>query len=94
MNNKQIKLAQHRAHLLDQIAYQRTLLSVAVEPLQSPLRIADKGVRVYRYLTRKPVLLAGAAALVAASRPKRWLMVLENSLLIWQLISAAKREFK
>ena len=94
MNDKQIKLAQRRAHLVNLIAYQRNQLSLAVEPLQSPLHIADKGVRVYRYLSRKPVLLAGAAALVAVTRPKRWLMVLENGLLIWQLFTAARRGFK
>lgn len=94
MNDKQIQLAQRREQLINQIAYQRSLLAVAVEPLQTPLHIADKGVRVYRYLTRKPLLLAGAAALVAATRPKRWLLLLENGLLIWQLVSAARRGFK
>jgi len=94
MNDKQIKLAQRRAHLVNQIASQRSQLSVAVESLQKPLRIADNGVRIYRYLTRKPVFLVGAAALVAATRPKRWLLLLENGLLIWQLISAARRGFK
>lgn len=94
MNDKQIKLAQRRAHLINQIEVQRNLLSGAVEPFQTPLRIADNSVRVYRYLTRKPVLLASAAALVVATRPKRWLQLFENGLLIWQLVSAAKRVFK
>jgi hypothetical protein len=94
MNDKQIELARRHAHLVNQIAYQRSQLSIAVESLHTPLRIADKGVRVYRYLTRKPVLLAGVAALVAAARPKRWLLILENGLLVWQLFAAVKRGFK
>ena len=94
MNDKQIKLARRRAHLVKQIEEQRNLLTVAVKPFQTPLRIADNSVRIYRYFTRKPVLLASAAALVVATRPKRWLLLFENGLLIWQLVSAAKRGFK
>jgi len=94
MNIKQAKLAARRAALIKQIADQRGQLSAGVKQFQTPLSFVDKGVYVYRYLTRKPVLLGGIAALVAATRPKRWLFLLENSLMIWQLISAARRRYK
>ena len=94
MNTKQNQLAELHAELVSQIAEQRSQLSAVVKPFQAPLSFVDKGVFVYRYLTRKPLLLAGAAALVAASRPKRWLFVLENGLMIWQLVAALRRRNK
>jgi hypothetical protein len=92
MNTKQAQLAQRHAALVNRIAEQRNQLSVAMEPFQAPLSLVDKGVMVYRFLAHKPLLMGGIAALVAATHPKRWLFVLENGFMIWQLFSAARRK--
>jgi hypothetical protein len=94
MNNRQIQLAQRRAALVNKAAAQRVQLAELAEPFHAPLKLADKGVSVYRYFKRHPVLLTGVVTVAAAIRPKRWLFMLENGLLIWQLATAASRKIK
>ncbi len=94
MKNRQIQLAQRHAALVNKAAAQRVQLAEVVEPFHAPLKLADKGVSVYRYFKRHPVLLTAVITVAAAIRPKRWLFMLENGLLIWQLATAASRRIK
>lgn len=92
MNNNRISLAERRAVLVAKAASQRMELTEAFEPLRVPLTYADKGLYALRYVAQHPILMAGAAALAAVMRKKRWLFVLENGWLIWRLASAAKHK--
>lgn len=94
MHNHRIRLAERRAALVAQAARQRAELAEAFEPLRVPLTYADKGLHVLRYATQHYMLLAGAVALAAVVRKKRWLFVLENGWLVWRLALATKRKLQ
>lgn len=94
MKSKLALLAERRAALSRQAAYQREELTEAFAPLRMPLGFADKGISAFRYLAHQPVLMAGAVALAIAVRPKRWLYLIEGGLMIWRLALAARHRLE
>ena len=94
MKNNRIRLAERRAALVRQAANQRMELTETYEALRMPLTVADKGLHAVRYLVQHPLLVAGAVALTAVARPRRWLFILENGWLVWRLALAAKRKLE
>ena len=91
MNNTIVQLAERRIVLVAKIETQRLALTTAIIPLRSPLRLADKGVQAVRYFVTHPVLIAGVMMFAIATRPKRWLFLLEKGWMVWRLAQAAKR---
>lgn len=68
MNKKLSILAAHRQQLVAQAAAQREALVAHIEPWQTPLAIADKGLEAIRYVKRHPALMLGVVALFAILR--------------------------
>lgn len=64
MNNKLTRLSERRQQLVAQAAAQRTALAQNIDPLRSPLALADKGLAAVRYVKQRPVLMIGAVALL------------------------------
>jgi hypothetical protein len=71
MNGKLTQLAARRERLVAQAAAQRTALVQDLEPWRAPLALADRGMAALRYVRRHPGLLAGAALVIVALRPRR-----------------------
>jgi hypothetical protein len=94
MKSKLAQLAERRAALTRQAAYQREELTEAFAPLRMPLGLVDKSISAFRYLAHKPVLMAGVVAVAVAVRPKRWLYLIEGGLMIWRLAASARRRLE
>lgn len=94
MNHNRVRLAERRTALVAQAASQRAELAEEFAPLRVPLTYADKGLHALRYVSQHPMLIAGAVALAAVVRQKRWLFVLENGWLVWRLALAARRKLQ
>ncbi|MDP2110655.1 MAG: YqjK-like family protein [Thiobacillus sp.] len=71
MNEKLIRLAERREHLIAQAAAQRSALAQNIEPWRRPLARVDQGLAVLRKIKRHPAWIAGGVALLAALRPGR-----------------------
>lgn len=85
MNKKLTHLAERRRQLIAQAAAQRTALAHDMAPWRARLALADRGVAVLRYIGRHPVLIVGAALLLAALRPQRAGKWLQRGWLVWQI---------
>jgi hypothetical protein len=85
MNKKLTRLAERRNQLVAQAAAQRTALAHDLEPWRARLALADQGIAVIRYVKRHPALLAGAALLIAALRPRRVGTWLQRGWVAWQI---------
>jgi hypothetical protein len=85
MNDKLARLAARRQQLVTQAADQRTALAHDLEPWRARLALADRGVAVFCYIRRHPVLIAGAALLLAALRTRHIGTWLERGVLMWQI---------
>ncbi|MEQ1661764.1 MAG: YqjK-like family protein [Thiobacillus sp.] len=85
MNKKLTHLAERRRQLIAQAAAQRTALAHDVAPWRVRLALADRGVAALRYIGRHPVLIMGAALLLAALRPQRAGKWLQRGGLVWQI---------
>ena len=85
MNKKLTHLAERRRQLIAQAAAQRTALAHDVAPWRARLALADRGVAALRYIGRHPVLIVGAALLLAALRPQRAGKWLQRGWLVWQI---------
>ncbi len=79
-------IAAKRARLVALAAEQRAALGRQVQPLKMSLRVADQGVAVARTLGRHPLLVAGAAVLLVAWRPRRALRWLQYGWMGWQIV--------
>lgn len=64
MNEQLQAVLQRRSELLAEIAAQRGEMAQVGARWQRPLAFADQGVAVVRYLRARPLLVAGAAALL------------------------------
>jgi len=92
MNKKLLELAQRRAMLVARVAEQRSELAREVEYWRRPLSVVDQGFQAVRYLERHPLLLLGAAAVVAVLSPKRALVWLQRGWVAWRMALAVKRK--
>jgi hypothetical protein len=71
MNEKRIRLAERREHLIAQAAAQRSALAQNIEPWRRPLARVDQGLAALRNILRHPAWIVGGVALLAALRPGR-----------------------
>ena len=94
MNKEIARLAARRALLTNRIEQQRKELNAAFVPFRAPLEYADKGLHLVAYIAQRPIILTGIAALAIMFKPKRWLLILENGLMIWRVALAAKRKLE
>lgn len=94
MNSKIEQLVAQRNALVNQAAYQRIELAEAFETVSKPVKLLDHGFFAVRYLVKHPLILAGAVALAGATRPKRWLRIVETGLLAWRIGLEAKRSLQ
>lgn len=92
MNNRIIQLAKRRTVLTAKIENQRMALAEAISPFRGAFSLADKGLHALSYLRKHPVVVAGIVSFVVATRPKRWLFMLEKGWLVWRLLLAARRK--
>lgn len=86
MNKRARHLAAKRERLVAQAAQQRIMLAQQMEPWRARLAVADQGVTVARTLGRHPLLLAGAAALLVAWRPRGAVKWLQYGWMTWQVV--------
>ena len=87
MNEKLLKLAQRREHLVLEAAKQRLQLAQAVEVWREPLALADQGLAAISYIKKHPILIAASSAvlvrLVRKSFIGKWL---GRGMMAWQLV--------
>lgn len=86
MNYRSEDLAAKRERLVARAAAQRVELAHQMAPWRARLAVADKGVSVVRMVGRHPLLVAGAALLLAVWRPRRTVKVLQYGWVAWQLV--------
>lgn len=86
MRGQTVDIVARRAQLVAQAAAQRAMLARQARILKAPLRVADQGVAAARTLGRHPLLVAGAAALLLAWRPRRALALLQYGWMGWQML--------
>lgn len=79
-------LAAKRQRLVAKAAVQRVELAHQMQPWRERMAVADKGISVVRTVGRHPLLLAGAALLLAVWRPRRAVRVLQYGWVAWQLV--------
>lgn len=85
MNDKLRQLAARRQQLIALAAAQRTALAYDVAPWRARLTWVDRSVAGIRYVRRHPVLMMGAALLLAALRKRQTGKWLQRGWLMWQL---------
>lgn len=88
MKDHLLELADRRAHLQRKAAAQRQQLGDAMEGIESRVRSVDGVLLKLQPFVRKPMLLAGGAALVLFVGPKRVLRMAGKAMF---LFSAARR---
>ncbi|HSI94669.1 MAG: YqjK-like family protein [Methylophilaceae bacterium] len=86
MNDKLIRLAERREHLIAQAEAQRTALARNVESWRQPLMLADQGFAAVRFVRRHPFWIGGIVFLLTALRPGRIGEKLRRGWVAWQVI--------
>lgn len=86
MNDKLIRLAERREHLVAQAAAQRMALAQNIEPWRKPLARADQGLAALRYISSHPAWIVGGVALLAILRPGRIGKWLGRGWVTWQML--------
>jgi len=86
MRYRSEELAAKRQRLVAKAAVQRAELAYQMQPWRERMAVADKGISVVRTVGRHPLLLAGAALLLAVWRPRRAVKVLQYGWVAWQLV--------
>jgi len=89
MNKQMLAVMQRRGELLERIATQRGQVAAMGRRLQTPLSLADQGMGTVRYLRSKPVLVAGAVALLMIRRRGVTGLVI-NGWRLWRLYKSAR----
>lgn len=79
------ELYQRRANLVARSSVQRAELRESCQAWRLPLKIADQGVVAWRFAHQHPVLLAGAGAAFALTRPRRALKWLQRGWTLWRV---------
>lgn len=94
MNEKLLKLAQRREHLVLEAAKQRVQLAQAVEVWREPLALAEQGLAAIRLIKKHPILMATSTAvlvrLVRKSFMGKWL---GRGMMAWRLVRKLQSRF-
>lgn len=94
MNEKFLKLAQRREHLVLEAAKQRVQLAQAVEVWREPLALAEQGLAAISFIKNHPILMAASTAvlvrLVRKSFMGKWL---GRGMMAWRLVRKLQSRF-
>ena len=94
MNEKLLKLAQRREHLVLEAAKQRVQLAQAVEVWRAPLALAEQGLAAISFIKKHPIFMAASTAvlvrLVKKSFMGKWL---GRGMMAWQLVRKLQSRF-
>ena len=94
MNEKLLKLAQRREHLVLEAAKQRAQLAQAVEVWRVPLALAEQGLAAISFIKKHPILMAASTAvlvrLVRKSFMGKWL---GRGMMAWRLVRKLQSRF-
>ena len=87
MNEKLLKLAQRREHLVLEAAKQRLQLAQAVEVWREPLALADQGLDAISYIKKHPILIAASSAVLVRLLRKSFIgKWLGRGMMAWQFV--------
>lgn len=70
---------------------QRDNFGMLVARLDAPLKVADTGFRIVRYVRERPLLIGAAAALLAARRGRGLFKWAERGVIAWRAYRALVR---
>jgi len=90
MRSRLIDLRERRALLRERAARERAALDQWVARAEVIEGWADQGAAAMQWLGRRPLLVAAAAALALALRPRRALGWLSKGVTLWQLWRQAR----
>ena len=94
MNEKLLKLAQRREHLVLEAAKQRVQLAQAVDAWRAPLALAEQGLAAISFIKTHPILMAASTAvlvrLVRKSFMGKWL---GRGMMAWRLVRKLQSRF-
>ena len=94
MNEKLLKLARRREHLVLEAAKQRVQLAQAVEVWREPLALAEQGLAAISFIKNHTILMAVSTAvlvrLVRKSFMGKWL---GRGMMAWQLVRKVQSKF-
>ena len=86
MNDKLIRLAQRREHLIAQAAAQRMMVAQNIEPWRVPLALADQGLTALRFIKSHPAWIVSGGVLLTALRPGLAWKWLRRGWVTWQIV--------
>ncbi len=87
MNEKLLKLAQRREHLVLEAAKQRLQLVQAVEVWREPLALADQGLAAISYIKKHPILITASSAVLVRLLRKSFIgKWLGRGMMAWQFV--------
>jgi hypothetical protein len=84
INRHQIIAGQRRLHLIALCAAQRDELGSLMARMEGPLKVADRGLSVLRYVRERPVVIGALAALFAATRGRGTWKWAQRGVLAWR----------
>ena len=79
MSERQDELAHRRDDLLAEADMQRKQLAALAQDIEARLEGLDRGIHVARTVAKKPIVIDGAIALIAAIGPRRLLRAATRS---------------
>ena len=94
MKKKLASIVERRQLLVAQAAQQRMTLATNIQPLQSSLAIADKGLNIVRYVKKHPILIMGLVSLIGVLRPMRAVSWFRSSWIASLALSGLRAWFK
>lgn len=85
MSKRLVELAERRERLVALAALQRSTFSRQLYPVKAGCAVADKGVMALRFLQKHPALVAGAAGLLLALKPRKAFSWLKRGWFVWRM---------
>jgi hypothetical protein len=79
------EIAQRKERLMRRAEAQRAAIAGSVEALRGPIRIADKGLEMVRFLRVHPVIVGVALAVVVVLRGRGVVSLVGRGLAIWRV---------
>ena len=94
MNEKLLKLAQRREHLVLEAAEQRVQLAQAVDAWRAPLALAEQGLAAISFIKKHPILIAASTAVLVRLLRKSFIgKWFGRGVMAWQLVRKMQSRF-